>query len=670
VAGLFALGADAATFNWSGGATGAGSLNFSNTANWSGGTAPSSNVATDLVFNVNLNPGTTANPLVQNITSAFKFHGLWFESNAGPFVIGTTSGNDFQLDTANATISMNGSTAVTINNPFTHSTDNNPRTLFLVGGGSGSITLAGVISDSNGNRKTLLNKSGNTTFVLTGANSYDNGTTIGGGTLVGGNASAFGGGAIDLNAGTLSLALNTGTSFGNDVNLNGNAAIVSDRAAAGGGVTHTLGALSIGANTLTIAAGTNVTSGTAGVTFGTVTQTGASTFDVGSNANLTLPAISGNFTVTKQGNGSLTLNNASTRTVGSVINGGTVVLGSGTGLGTGSVTISGGTLNITTVTDNVASLSLSSGTVTASTGILGLNGNIVSSGTSGISASITLGATRTFNVTNTLTASGRISGAGFGINKTSAGELILSGGNIYTGLTDIQGGQVTLKSGGNIAGSIRVAGGATFDTTDFGVIGFSVATGQTLSGSGTVNGTVKIGGANTKISPGDVGSAPAALGTGTQEWASGGTYVWDIKDATGTAGAGFDQLQIAGALTVSASSGSKFNIDITSLTAANANGNAANFVKTENYDWVIATASGGVSIDPTAFNFVDHFTNDTTATGVPGSVDGAFSISGSGTDVILHYSAAPEPGAIALLGVGIAGYLSRRPARRRLRMPA
>jgi hypothetical protein len=67
---------------------------------------------------------------------------------------------------------------------------------------------------------------------------------------------------------------------------------------------------------------------------------------------------------------------------------------------------------------------------------------------------------------------------------------------------------------------------------------------------------------------------------------------------------------------------------------------------------------------------VDHFTNDTTATGVPGSVDGAFSISGSGTDVILHYSAAPEPGAIALLGVGIAGYLSRRPARRRLRMPA
>jgi autotransporter-associated beta strand protein len=385
------------------------------------------------------------------------------------------------------------------------------------------------------------------------------------------------------------------------------------------------------------------------------------------NISSNLTETGGARSITKTGNGILTLSGDNAWTGGTRINAGTIVVGSATGFGTGSLVVAGGTLNVGALTASVSSLTLNGGTVIGSTGSIGLTGNVLSTGASAITSRISLGATRTFDVTNTLTASGIISGSTFGITKQGAGNLVLGGLNSYTGLTDVQNGQVTVNNTGTIVGSVRVASGATFDVSGFGATGFSVATGQTLSGSGTVNGKVKIGGTNTKVSPGDTGSAPAALATGAEEWASGGTYVWDIKDANGAAGDGYDQLQLAGALSVTATTGSKFNIDITSLTAANANGNAANFVKTENYDWIIATTTGAVSINPGVFNFVDHFTNDTTSTGVGGAVDGAFSISGSGNNVVLHYSAAPEPGAITLLAIGIGGYLARRPARRQTR---
>jgi autotransporter-associated beta strand protein len=647
----------AATFTWSGGG---GNVNWSTGNNW-GGTAPSSATTTDLVFAGNTNTGTSLTPL-NNGTNNFQFNSINFSSGGGTFFIG---GNSLALAKANQTITQSSSSNESIANAIAHTGANSSRLLTLTGTGTGIVTLGGNITNGTGQRVVGITKSGATsTFVLAGTGSdYSDTTSINAGTLIGTSASAFGNSAITLGGGTLGLRNNSATNFGRAVTVSANSGIFSDVATPGAGVNHTLGQLNIGANTLSVGAGSNVTSGVAGLTFGLVQMSGNAVFDVADNTNLSLGALTNNFAFTKQGNGTLTLTTASARNLGSTINGGTVVLSNPGGLGTGSTTINSAVLNLLSNNSSVGGVNLNNGTVTASTGTLNLAGNVVSSGASTISAPIALTATRTFDVTNTLTASGRISGTGFGINKTNSGELVLSGPNTYTGLTDIQSGQVTIKSGGNIAGSIRVAGSATLDTTDFGGTGFSVATGQTLSGSGTVNGKVNIGGTSTKISPGDAGSAPATLATGDEEWAGGGTYVWELKDANGAAGVGYDQLQLSGALSVTASSGTKFNIDITSLTAANANGNAANFVKTENYDWVIATTSGPVSIDPNAFGFVDHFTNDTTSTGVAGAVDGAFSISGSGNDVVLHYSAAPEPGAITLLAIGIGGYLGRRPRR-------
>jgi autotransporter-associated beta strand protein len=279
------------------------------------------------------------------------------------------------------------------------------------------------------------------------------------------------------------------------------------------------------------------------------------------------------------------------------------------------------------------------------------------------------GAVRTVRVDDNINStadfariSGVLSGSTGSLLKTGAGRLELTAVNTFGNLAQVGAGTLVVANTGSISSSIKIDLGAVLDVSAFGS-GFTIASGKTLSGSGTVSGRVNIANA-ANISPGDTGSAPSTLATGDQEWGNGGAYVWEIKDATGSAGSGYDQLQLTGNLNVTASSGG-FTIDITSLDSGNANGNAGNFDKTQNYDWVIATTTGAVSIDPAAFTFVDHFTNDTVANGAPGSVDGAFSIQGSGNDVVLHYSAAPEPAGLALLGAGIAGWLGGRPARRR-----
>ena len=84
---------------------------------------------------------------------------------------------------------------------------------------------------------------------------------------------------MTLNGGTLDLATGLSVNAYN-VTVGGDATIATDLASSGGGITYTLGTLSIGANTLSVTVGTNVTSGTAGLTFGATTLSGNATFNV------------------------------------------------------------------------------------------------------------------------------------------------------------------------------------------------------------------------------------------------------------------------------------------------------------------------------------------------------------------------------------------------------
>jgi autotransporter-associated beta strand protein len=285
-------------------------------------------------------------------------------------------------------------------------------------GGTTILTVSGTIEDDSVIDYGLT-KNGSGTLVFPGDVRYDGATTNNGGSLVLSfsntsmlsaftvnagilrattSANALGNNAtrntITLAGGALELANNTGLAFGpasRITTVTGNTTIRSDRLTAGAGVTHTLGTLRIGAQTLSVAAGGFVNSGIAGMTFGTATlSANGAVFDVASGANLTLDALVGNFTFTKQGSGQLTLNTAANanRTSATVtLSSGTMRLGNASALGTAAVplTLNGGTLDLaingsvnahnTTVGGNatiVSDRSAGGGGVTNTLGMLGI----------------------------------------------------------------------------------------------------------------------------------------------------------------------------------------------------------------------------------------------------------------------------------------------------------
>ncbi|EJD8840930.1 autotransporter-associated beta strand repeat-containing protein [Salmonella enterica] len=177
-----------------------------------------------------------------------------------------------------------------------------------------------------------VEKSGDKTLTLSGANSYTGGTLISGGTLVASNVEALGTGDVTDNA---TLELNTGGDFTNNIGGTG-------RVEKSGDGTLTLS----GSNTYT--GGTLISSGTLVANDVNALGTG----DVTDNATLKLNTggdftnnIGGTGRVEKSGDGTLTLSGSNTYTGGTLISDGTLVASNVEALGSGDI-------------DNYASLQL------------------------------------------------------------------------------------------------------------------------------------------------------------------------------------------------------------------------------------------------------------------------------------------------------------------------
>jgi autotransporter-associated beta strand protein len=323
-----------------------------------------------------------------------------------------------------------------------------------------------------------------------------------------------------------------------------------------------------GNGTLSIDAGAVTVSGESNLRIGYATTNSAAATGVVnvSGGTLTVQGATGAVYVGSGGNGSGTLNISGTGTA----NIDSIRFGrNGDSIGaalTGTLAVSGGTLNVGANGIALDGLSAAKAFINLSGGVVGASADWSSS--MGMNLLNTGAGVATFRAddgaatptAHSITLSGKLTGAG-ALTKAGAGKLTLSGNNDYVGLTKVNAGTllvngslaassaVTVSSGaavggtGTINGALSVAGGGSIDLRDAGVgtlalKGTSVTLGDSSSANlmfdlGTalgsndvisINGGLTLGSGGTKIStnalgtaltPGDYTLMTAADGLGT-----------------------------------------------------------------------------------------------------------------------------------------------------------
>ena len=267
--------------------------------------------------------------------------------------------------------------------------------------------------------------------------------------------------------------------------------------------------------------------------------------------------------------------------------------------------------------------SVDAGTLTPGSGGAGGGSSAGGNGQTSGDSLFLYGGTNVFNVSNgrTQTIAGSIggwNGATAGVSKQGSGTLVLAGASSYSGGTILDAG--TLQVDGNITSSSA----------------FIVNSGSAVSGAGTVGAMTVNGGT---ISP---GGAIGILNAGGTTCSGAVNLNWQLYDATGAAGSGFDQFVVNGVLDLS--SFSTFNINLWTLSSVSpvTSGSAINFNNSVARSWTIVQTTGGiVGFNASKFNVITGANNGTA--GFANAIGGYFTVSISGNNLLLNYNPASAP---------------------------
>ncbi|MFM6172512.1 MAG: beta strand repeat-containing protein, partial [Sphaerospermopsis kisseleviana] len=514
-------------------------------------------------------------------------------TNSGAITLGSGS----RINTDSGTLTLSGGISGGANVLFVGGVSNTVVNSAISGGGA-----------SQDGTTTSLYKDGASTLTLSGNNTYTGDTRISAGRITVGSGGNLGSGsdvfiasgaslAVDASA-TIASVQEWGTSNGGTaivgsgatLTVNGNAYSTYMNSISGSGAltksgTGTMnlygtqgytGATTVSGGTLssgvamsttniTVSGGTFETSADNVIADGAVVTVNSGALTVGgSDTVASLSGSGGNVDIAS--GKTLTVNETGSASYA----GGITNAGGLTKIGAGTTTLSGANTYTGTTTIGGGTLALSGGNAIANTGVVTLSN--LSGATLAVNASETIGSLRgggatggnvsvassqvlTVAETGSQSYDGAISGAG-GFTKSGAGTVTLSRNSSYSGTTTVSAGRLNYN--------------ATNTST-----AVSISSGGTLAGTGSVGATTVNSGGT--MSP---GNSPGTQTYSSLTWECGGNYNWQLYDANWAAGTGYDTFTSTGAFAINANSGSKFNINLwtlSSISPSDVNGNAINF---------------------------------------------------------------------------------------------
>jgi hypothetical protein len=655
---------------WNGTVTAANTSNVAVTAAWlgikigDGTTSPGGNVGIGINTGRTLTLGTNGIDLSQSAVDL------------------TISGNGNLRTASSASQSFNVPVGRALSVDTTMSTAGGTTTVTITGGGS--VGFSKALSNGTSPLNIITTNSSTTTFTagtsnITSLSGNSGGSVIINGATVNSNTSSTYGSSsttakFDLQSGTVNFngAVGTSTTDGSLIKVSGGtftatsvglartANVGQTNAPLTSGFVVTGGTASLSAN---LNVGTSNSSATARVDGGSLTIAG--TANVGNTTNTrwsTLQVSNGTLDVNGADGVQLSTNTGTANSSQLLLTGGTTTVqaikyGAAASVANsrGDVLVnSGSTLYIGSGGVSVVSANAYTANFNANGGTIGAKANWSTSVGIALTGNSTFRAADAASSSFDITLNGGLSGTG-GLTKTGGGNLNLNTANNYTGSTTITAGSLVLGASGSIT-SPTIVNNGNFNVSAV-TGGFTLASNQTLSGSGTVTGAMNVVGT---LSP---GNSPGTMSTGNLAWSNGGDYNWQVLDASGAAGTGYDTVSVTGTLDLASLTTGGFSLNLWSLlsTGPDVNGNATNFSDLLSYSWVLASTTGGVS----GFDATDFVINTAANNGTSGfsnSFTGSFSVGVSGNNLMLNYSAIPEPSAALLGGLGVFALLRRRRA--------